>query len=138
MIAATLDELVELLGGVDGDQLVVDAARVFIERTVPEQITDLPAVVLQPADSFLAEDPTDQVGPELVISWEVILLVDLDDGNDVAANELYALLDAVLDRFVDSGTWWVERVGRPGPMQTALWTFHGVALTAQRRVTARF
>lgn len=129
MISEKLVELVQLFAG-DGEGPLPFG---LVYDHVPEEPFP-PCVILQPAEPFLAEDTTGDrtFAGELLISFEAVLLVDLDD-NDRATSELYDKLDAFVPIVVPSD-WWIAGMGQPGPMRTSEWLHHGVKITLQSRV----
>jgi len=103
-----------------------------LHDTVPEDPIP-PCVILQPAEPVLQEDPEAAGLGELLASFEVIALVELDD-NDSATREL----DGGLDRLAAAlrgSDWWITGVGQPGAMHTSEWIHHGVTVRVQTRTT---
>lgn len=129
MIRQLRHELATLLEGVP------DAT---VEPYVPDELRP-PALIVQPADPFVFEQPAGPDGltfaESFVISFDVILAVELGDeqDNEQASDQLDGMLEDVIDVLRES-EWWLDSMGQPGAMVTTGWVTHGQRVTVQRRV----
>lgn len=128
-----LGELRGQLAGLLDAQLVDTQAQVVDH--VPEELQP-PVLVIQPAEPFLTEDPDATYAGEVLATYDVLALVDLgeEQDNEAAANQLDALLTAVLE-VVRAGDWWLLSVSQPQPFATTDWVHHGCRATIRTRTT---
>jgi hypothetical protein len=107
-----------------------------VHEHVPEEPAP-PCAILQPSENFVSEDDDATYAGEVLVTYDVILLVLLDEEHDNAdaGDQMDQLLTAVLDRVRETDDWWLLSIGQPQPMLTTEWAHHGVRVTIQTRVT---
>lgn len=134
MIAELRDQLRELLADTGAPEPAPVAAIVY--GHVPEEPLP-PCAIVQPAEDFIQEDLEGQTyAGELLVSFGIVLLVELDDEHDNASAS--DALDQALDRLVQllrGSEWWLVDVSQPGTLQTTYWQHHGVQATVRTRTT---
>lgn len=123
MIAEKRDQLAALLAHLG-----------TVHKTVPEEVAP-PCVVIQGSDPFVFLDERDVTfAGEHVISFDVILLVPLDEqtDNEQATQQLDSMIEQLLATVIPSG-WWLDSMGQPQAMLTTSWVNHGQRVTLQTR-----
>lgn len=126
-LAAHVVDLTGRLGAAAPDRQVYDH--------VPEEPT-VPCLIVQGAEDVIQSDPDATGAGEYLVSFDVVLLVELDDEHDNAAataalfTGLAQLATALEDR---ECPWWLVQVSQPGILQTTYWQHHGVTATVRTR-----
>lgn len=121
----------------------LEAARVALAGALEEvlgrtvhpnapEVIEPPAVVVQAADPYLT--PGDTFGGDWSLSLDLYLVVDLL-GNEQATDDADDLLEDLLEALEALEGYGVDRVGRPGPIQTAEWLANAIPVTVSTHIT---
>lgn len=96
---------------------------------VPEAV-EPGCVIVQAGDPYLVGGET--FGGDYSLTLDLFLVVDLL-GNEQATDDADDLLEDLLEA-LEGTEYGVDRVGRPGPVQTAEWLAHAITVTVSRYI----